>query len=275
MSIRTDIFKNNTTLFGILDEEGISENNERFSTTDNRISTLDDRTKQTQTQLIDLSTVVSKNRADFNAFELKTNNTLASLEEGVSKASSLAIAADNTANIAETNANAALSVSEKLVTNIVDLNREMIFVNSKVNELDTKIGTLDSTVKSHTAQIQEISNQVVSLQKQIASLGSPYVILQRRTKFYYLKGTANVTIFIDWDTPSAVTTTVMANTNYWAHVIYSTGLSERAQVKLIAEWDTFRTTGIKPYPIIQGVVRCQVVVGTTINPYIGTAIVDT
>ncbi|UHK03199.1 MAG: hypothetical protein FuNoV1_gp2 [Hangzhou nora-like virus 1] len=276
MSIRTDIFKNHTTLLGILDEEGISENNERFSTLGKRISTLDDRTKQTQTQLIDLSTIVSKNRADFNTFELKTNNTLASLDERVLEAHSLATEADNTANTADTNANAALSVSEQLATSVVDLDKSVTTINSRIGDLNLKIQNLGLTVTSHTSQIQDNSNQIVSLQNQITNLGSPYIILQRRTKFYYLKATMgqNAYIYIDWDTPSTITTTVMANTPYWAEVSYSSGPSQRVQVKMVAEWDTFRTTGIIAYPILKGIVRCQTIAGTVINSYMGTAIVD-
>lgn len=288
MSIRTDIFNNNTTLFGILDEEGIPETNKRFREVEDRISTLESRTLQTQTQLIDLSTVVAKNRADYNAFELKTNNTLTSLEEGVLEANSLAVAADLMAKRAEENANAALSLTHQLEVTVVKLDNDLIRVRQAVEVLDGKvtvqglelevvhnsISSLESQIEAQSTQIATQSNQIKSLQDQVATLGNPYVILQRRTNFYYRDGTVNKTLFIDWDTPSKADTIVLANVGYWAMITSSDGGVRRGLVTLIADWDTFRLVGTIAYPILQGAVRCQTIIGSSTDSYTGTALVD-
>lgn len=268
MSIRTEIFKNNTTLLGILDKEGIPQNNQRFTDLDQRISALEGSTSQSHAQLVDLSTIVAKNHADFNSFELKTNTTLASLDERVSEAKTLATTANKAAGNANTNADAALGVSEQLATTINKLKTDITAIN-------TKIQTLDTTVKSHTSQIQENLNQIVSIKNQVAKINSPYVIRQRRTKFYYLKGTANAYMDIDWDTPITVDTTVLSNTFYWANVYYSTNnTQQRAQIKLISQWDTFRTVGVIAYPVLQGDVQVQISTPNLLNNFVGTAIVE-
>jgi len=274
MSIRTDIFNNRTTLFGILDEEGIPENNKRFLEVEGRVSQLEDRTLQTQTQLVDLSTVVAKNRADFNAFELKTNNTLTSLEAGVLEAGTLAAAADIMAKKADENASAALTLTHELEVRVIKLDSDVANVNTRIGVLSGEVQNLDSTVKIQTTQIQENSNNIKSLQDQVTTLGNPYVILQRRTNFYYRENTINKTLFIDWDTPSRADTIVTANVGYWAMVTTSEGNLRRGLVTLIADWDTFRNVGTIAYPILQGVVRCQVISGSTTDSYVGTALVD-
>jgi len=274
MSIRADIFNNRTTLFGILDEEGIPENNKRFLEVEGRVSQLEDRTLQTQTQLVDLSTVVAKNRADFNAFELKTNNTLTSLEAGVLEAGTLAAAADITAKKADENANAALTLTHELEVRVIKLDSDVSSVDTRIRVLGGEVQNLDSTVRSQSSQIQENSNNIKSLQDQVTTIGNPYVILQRRTNLYYRDNTINKTLFIDWDTPSKSDTIVTANVGYWAMITTSEGSLRRGLVTLIAEWDTFRNVGTIPYPILQGIVRCQVILGSNTDSYIGTALVD-
>lgn len=80
---------------------------------------------------------------------------------------------------------------------------------------------------------------------------------------------------IDWDTPITVDTTVLSNTFYWANVYYSTNnTQQRAQIKLISQWDTFRTVGVIAYPVLQGDVQVQISTPNLLNNFVGTAIVE-
>jgi cell division protein FtsL len=266
MSIRTDIFNNHTTLLGILDEEGVSENNNRFSDVEKGISQLESRTLQTQTQLVDLSTIVAKNRADFNSFELKIKDILTSLEEGISEAKSLATGADNKATGAVETVNTILDTVHQLDNKVSSLTENLINANVDIRNLRT-------ITTYHASQIESNSNKIESLSKQIDDLSYPFIILQRTTKFYYRENNLGKIILVNWDTPSSINTIVLANERYWADIQVN-GMWKRGIVELIADWDSFRAIGTSPYPIQQGVVRLQTIFGSQVNSHLGTALVD-
>jgi hypothetical protein len=277
MSIRTDIFKNNTTLFGILDEEGVPDINGRFSLVEDQVSDLKTRTQQTQEQLVDLSTIVAKNRADFNTFEVKTNNVIVRLEEGVAEANVLAIAADKVAKEAQENSNAALTLTHELEVRVIKVSSDLDNTNQRVEDLSVRISGLGREVQTVVSNVDLLNLQVAQLQLQISQISNPFVILQKRMNFYYQDQIGSKVLFIDWDIPSlenGVETIVKANENNWAMITSSEGGTRRGLVTLVATWDVFRLTGSIPYPILQGNVQCLTLIGSTTTTYTGTALVD-
>jgi ABC-type transporter Mla subunit MlaD len=222
-SIRQQIFENNTTLFGILDAEGVPENNERFSELESQYNELVKQQDDTFKQLTKLSVTVDKNRKDFNEFQVVTLTHMEEIDSNI----------------------------DKVNINMSKLDQKVGELNKSVIDMNTKLVSYDKRIQNVELNLDKQSNEIVSLSKQV---------LQNNP---YLSGLSNARVVtstfsaidIQWRVPQS---SLRSNKEYsilWK--MLNTNWFE-GTISIVEQWDTFNDNASYHYKILKGSCRTRI-----------------
>lgn len=251
-SIRKQIFDNNTTLFGILDAEGVTENNERFSEIESQTSTLAEQQDQTFKQLVQLSKIVDRNWKDFNEFEVVTKTDLEALDIRV--------------DVLNGNLTTLTSTTNRLTTDVTAINNEINTIRLNVAKNFREIQELTSELEDVKADVRILQAAVVKNSRDILNLGSIYINTNSDLQFFIPYDS----ITIRWRT---IQSSIISNTRYAVEFRRSTtgeGNWIQANMTIIAPWDTFQAISAHQYRILNGPASIRLEHGLFVTDYDGS-----
>jgi len=252
MNLDEAVFGGNTTLWNVLDAENVANLNVEFTRLEEQVTTLGRTVDNNYTALSDRINILSTavDNLDQEVTTLGVDLVVLQQEVDAIDISGIQAQIDTLDTKVSNLGQDVLGVSAAIVT-----------VNLRVNGLDTRVTSLDQTVGSLQSTVTSLNTTVTLLNNRVTSLEANLhraTVLRSGNAYRWNFRVGTINYFRQITFTASGNIPISANVFRAATVLDSqTGTSYNTNVKLCAQFDTFRTTGTLQYDMMLGTCYMQ------------------